>query len=83
MKNIGKYKIPKYAITAIEYGDFSGLYDEDIDNINEFLEYLFPNGFVVDCTSTRRRVSRITPVIHLSECLQKLWTQTSTSYEQN
>lgn len=48
MKHIGKYKIPTYAINAVEYGDFSGLDDEDIDNINEFLEYLFPNGFVVD-----------------------------------
>lgn len=48
MKHIGKYKIPQYAICAIEYGDFSGLDDEDIDNINEFLECLFTNGFVVD-----------------------------------
>lgn len=51
MNHIGKYKIPQYAICAIEYGDFSGLDDEDIDNINEFLECLFPNGFVVDCHS--------------------------------
>lgn len=48
MKHIGKYKIPQYAICAIEYGDFSGLDEEDIDNINEFLDDEFPNGFVVD-----------------------------------
>lgn len=48
MKHIGKYKIPQYAICAIEYGDFSGLDEEDIDNINEFLYYEFLNGFVVD-----------------------------------
>ena len=48
MKHIGKYKIPQYAICAIEYGDFSGLDEEDIDNINKFLEDEFPNGFVVD-----------------------------------
>ena len=48
MKHIGKYKIPQYAICAIEYGDFSGLDEEDIDNINEFLEDEFPNGFVAD-----------------------------------
>ncbi len=54
MKHIGKYKIPQYAICAIEYGDFSGLDDEDIDNINEFLEDEFPNGFVADWHSNEQ-----------------------------
>lgn len=48
MKHIGKYKIPEYAINAIEYGDYSGLEDEDIKNIKEFLNREFPKGFVVD-----------------------------------
>ena len=29
MKHIGKYKIPEYAICAIEYGDYSGLDEQD------------------------------------------------------
>ena len=47
MKHLGKYKIPEYAICAIEYGDFSGLSDEDEQNVNEFLERECPNGCIV------------------------------------
>lgn len=45
------YSIPNYAICAIENGDFSGLENEDIDNINKFLADLdeaIPNGYVFD-----------------------------------
>lgn len=48
MKHLGKFKIPEYAICAIEYGDFSGLSNEDENNINEFLERECPNGHIVD-----------------------------------
>lgn len=42
------YSIPSYAICAIENDDFSGLENEDIDNINQFLSMLdeaMPNGY--------------------------------------
>lgn len=45
------YKIPTYAICALEYGDYSGLNDEDIDNINKFQEMLgkkCPLGYILD-----------------------------------
>lgn len=48
MKYIGKYKIPEYAICAIEYGDYSGLDEQDEREIRDFLSEEFPNGFVVD-----------------------------------
>ncbi len=48
MKLIGTYKIPEYAMCAIEYGDYTGLEEEDEEAINEFLESEFPNGYVVD-----------------------------------
>lgn len=48
MKYIGKYKIPEYAICAIEYGDYSGLDEQDKCEIMDFLSEEFPNGFVVD-----------------------------------
>lgn len=48
MKHLGKYRIPVYAVCAIEYGDFSGMSDEDEKEIREFLDREFPNGFVVD-----------------------------------
>lgn len=67
MKHIGKYKIPKYAICAIENGDFSGLDEEDIDNINEFLEGEFRMGLWQTGTSMSRMASRISPAARLSE----------------
>lgn len=48
MERIGTYSIPTYAICAIEYGDFSGVNDEDEKIIKEFLESEFHNGFVAD-----------------------------------
>lgn len=48
MKLIGTYKIPEYAICAIEYGDFSGLSEEDEQKIKDFLGREFQNGYVVD-----------------------------------
>lgn len=45
---IGKYKIPAYAVCPIEYGDYSGFSDEDEQEIKDFLEEEFPNGYVVD-----------------------------------
>lgn len=47
MKHIGQYKIPEYAICAIEYGDFTGFSEEERE-IRDFLSEEFPNGFVVD-----------------------------------
>lgn len=48
MKLIGTYKIPEYAICAIEYGDYSGISDEDEQEIKNFLIREFPTGYVVD-----------------------------------
>lgn len=48
MKLIGTYKIPEYAVCAIEYGDFTGISDEEEREIRDFLSEEFPNGFVVD-----------------------------------
>ena len=47
-KFIGTYEIPTYAISAIEYWDFSGLNDDDERNIKEFISANFPNGFICD-----------------------------------
>ena len=35
MNKLGVYKIPTYAVTALEYGDDSGLDKEDIANIRQ------------------------------------------------
>ncbi len=48
MKHIGTYKIPEYAICPIEYGDFTGVCDEDEKMIKDFLAREFPKGYVVD-----------------------------------
>lgn len=48
MELIGTYKIPEYAVCAIEYGDYTGLTDEEEREIRYFLSKEFPNGFVVD-----------------------------------
>ena len=48
MKYIGTYKIPEYAVCAIEYGDFTGVSDEDEKDIKDFLSKEFPNGYVAD-----------------------------------
>lgn len=45
------YKIPTYAICALEYGDYSGLEDKDIENIEEFTAMLgqqCPLGYLLD-----------------------------------
>lgn len=45
------YKIPTYAICALEYGDYSGLKDKDIANIEEFTAMLgqqCPFGYLLD-----------------------------------
>ena len=47
MKLINTYKIPTFAICAIEYGDFSGVNDDDEKTIKEFMNG-FKNGFVAD-----------------------------------
>lgn len=47
MELIGTYKIPEYAVCAIEYGDYTGLTDEEEREIRDFLSKEFPNGFVV------------------------------------
>lgn len=48
MKLIGTYKIPEYAVCAIEYGDYTGINDEDEREIRDFLSREFPNGYIVD-----------------------------------
>ena len=48
MEFIGTYKIPTYAICAIEYWDFSGLNDDDEEIIKDFISRNFPNGFIAD-----------------------------------
>jgi hypothetical protein len=47
MKLIGRYRIPVYAVCAIEYGDYSGLDDEDEKAVKKFLDDEFPHGYVV------------------------------------
>ena len=37
MELLGLYKIPTYAVTALEYGDYSGMEQEDIENLEEWL----------------------------------------------
>jgi hypothetical protein len=34
---LGTYAIPTYAVCALEYGDYSGLDDSDIENMEEWL----------------------------------------------
>lgn len=67
MKYIGKYKIPKYAICAIENGDFSGLDEEDIDNIKSSCMVSSRMGLWQTGTSMSRMASRISPAARLSE----------------
>ena len=47
MQFIDTFKIPTFAIYAIEYGDFTGVNDEDQKEIETFLQQ-FKNGFVAD-----------------------------------
>lgn len=45
-----QYEIPEYAVCAIEYGDFSGLEEEDADNIQLFVNELqnnIPEGYTI------------------------------------
>lgn len=48
--------LPAYAVYYIEYGDSSGLDDEDIANIDEWLETLPPH-----CTFSYGEESEFTP----------------------
>ena len=41
MKLLGVYQIPSYAVTAIEYGDTSGISAEDEHNIEAWIEAEF------------------------------------------
>lgn len=45
---IGTFAIPTFAVCAIEYGDFSGVNDEDQKEIEDFLSSNFPKGFIAD-----------------------------------
>ena len=47
MELIGTYKIPAFAICAIEYNDYSGLNDDDEKAIKNFLDS-FSGGFIAD-----------------------------------
>lgn len=38
---INNFDIPTYAVTALEYGDYSGLEQDDIDNLEEWLRLEF------------------------------------------
>lgn len=45
------FQIPSYAVCAIEYGDYSGVDEEDIDNIKKFLDMVYqmcPKGCTFD-----------------------------------
>ena len=48
MKLAGTYKIPTYAVCYIEYGDASGLNDDDIQMIDDFVRTNFPKGYIAD-----------------------------------
>lgn len=51
-------QVPTWAIPYLEYGDPSGLSEEEIEEIDGWLNYHFPNGYVCeyynDCSFTRR-----------------------------
>ena len=44
LEEINTYDIPTYAVTYLEYGDSSGIEQDDIDNIDEWLTREL-NGF--------------------------------------
>lgn len=50
MRFIGTFKIPTYAVNAIEYGDYTDLTAEDTTNIRDFLrrEIGGERGYIVD-----------------------------------
>ncbi|MCR4773058.1 MAG: hypothetical protein K5854_01695 [Prevotella sp.] len=48
MRYISRYRIPVEFISYIEYGDATGLSDEDEELIKTFLEREFPHGYVAD-----------------------------------
>ena len=48
MKYLTTEKIPVWAVYYLEYGDPSGLDDEDIELVDEFISDNFERGFVMD-----------------------------------
>ena len=59
LKEIGVFKIPTYAVTALEYGDSSALETLDVDNINDWLELEFSgcSGLVFDWSNGKGRAT--------------------------
>lgn len=48
METLTTEKIPTWAICYLEYGDPTGLTDEDIEQVDEFISDNFPHGFVME-----------------------------------
>ena len=46
LKTIGTYDIPSWAMSAMGYGDYEGLTDEETALIDDFIEEHFPEGYV-------------------------------------
>lgn len=44
-------KIPSWAIYYLEYGDPTGLTEEDIAMVDDFIDDNFPNGYVMSFTN--------------------------------
>lgn len=47
MKKIGTFKIPVWAVYALEYWEFDALEEEDIEQIKKFAAQ-FPKGYIMD-----------------------------------
>ena len=47
LKTIGTYDIPEWAMTALEYGDFQGLTEEEERLVTDFAKEHFPDGYVM------------------------------------
>lgn len=48
MEYVTTEKIPTWAVYYLEYGDPTGMSEEDISQADEFINENFPHGFVMD-----------------------------------
>ena len=48
MKKITTEKVPVWAISYLEYGDATGLLDNEIEEIDLWLKDNLPNGYICD-----------------------------------
>jgi hypothetical protein len=48
LRDLGEYDIPEWALVYMEYGDPSGLTEEEIALTDQFCRTNFPNGFMMN-----------------------------------